>query len=85
MRSAFWWFRAMIETLRRRSGEDESTGGGEARLRHRDGLYHSLSDHLHVSDSPSGEAIALSGSVREVTRITHLEENLRMLDQRSLF
>jgi len=72
----------LIETLRHREKEREWLGLVELRFRHRDGQYRSLSDHLHVSYDSSGEAVTLSGSVREVTQITHLEESMRILERK---
>ncbi len=71
-----------VETLRQQSKEREWLGLVEVRFRHRDGEYRSLSDHLHVSYDASGEAVTLSGSVREVTQITHLEESMRILERK---
>jgi len=72
----------LVETLRHRAKEREWLGLVEIRFRHRDGQYRSLSDHLHVSYDSSGEAVMLSGSVREVTQITHLEESMRILERK---
>jgi len=72
----------LIETLRHRTKEREWMGLMEVRFCRRDGQYCSLSDHLHVSYDSSGEAVALSGSVREVTQITHLEESMRILERK---
>jgi len=72
----------LIETLRHRTKEREWLGLVEVRFCRRDGQYCSLSDHLHVSYDSSGEAVALSGSVREVTQITHLEESMRILERK---
>ena len=72
----------LIETLRHRVKEREWLGLVEVRFRHRDGQYRSLSDHLHVSYDSSGDAVTLSGSVREVTQITHLEESMRILERK---
>ena len=71
-----------VETLRQQSKEREWLGLVEVHFRHRDGEYRSLSDHLHVSYDASGEAVTLSGSVREVTQITHLEESMRILERK---
>ena len=72
----------LIETLHYRTKEREWLGLVEVRFSHRDGEYRSLSDHLHVSYDASGEAVTLSGSVREVTQITHLEESMRILERK---
>jgi len=72
----------LIETLRHRTKEREWLGLVEVRFRHRDGQYRSLSDHLHVGYESSGAAVTLSGSVREVTQITHLEESMRILERK---
>ncbi len=72
----------LIETLRHRTKEREWLGLVEVRFCRRDGQYCSLSDHLYVSYDSSGEAVALGGSVREVTQITHLEESMRILERK---
>ncbi len=72
----------LIKTLRRRTKEREWQGLVEFRFCRRDGQYCSLSDHLHVSYDSSGEAGTLSGSVREVTQIAHLEESMRILERK---
>ncbi len=72
----------LIETLRHQTKEREWLGLVEVRFRHRDGQYRSLSDHLHVGYDSSGAAVTLSGSVREVTQITHLEESMCILERK---
>lgn len=67
--------------LRYNSEEQEWRGVLECRFMHRDQQYRSLSDHFHVSYD-LGEAHFLSGSVREVTQITRLEESLHLLEKR---
>ena len=72
----------LIETLRHRTKDREWLGLVEVRFCRRDGQYCSLSDHLHVSYDSSGAAVTLSGSVRDITQITHLEESMRILEQK---
>lgn len=72
----------LIETLGAQTKEHEWLGVVEYRFLHRDGQYRSLSDHLHVSYGSSGEAVVLSGSVRDVTQIARLEESMRILERK---
>jgi len=72
----------LIETLRHRTKDREWLGLVDARFRHRDGQYRSLSDHLHVCYDSSGEAVTLNGSVRDVTQVAHLEESMRILERK---
>ncbi len=72
----------LVEMLSCRPKEREWLGLVDVRFQHRDGQYRSLSDHLHVSYNSSGDAVFLSGSVREVTQITHLEESMRILERK---
>ena len=72
----------LIETLRHRTKDREWLGLVEIRARHRDGQYRSLSDHLHVSYASSGEAVILSGSVRDITQVAHLEESMLILERK---
>ena len=73
---------SLIEKLRHQDKEREWLGLVEYRFLHRDGQARSLSDHLHVHYDASGEAVALSGSVREVTQVTRLEESMRILERK---
>jgi len=72
----------LTQTLRHRTQDREWLGLVEFRFRHRDGNYRSLSDHLHVSYDSSGNAVTLSGSVRDVTQGAHLEESMHILERK---
>ncbi len=72
----------LVEALHHRTKDREWLGLLEVRFCRQDGQYCSLSDHLHVSYDSAGEAVILSGSVREVTQITHLEESMRILERK---
>lgn len=62
--------------------EREWQGVVEYRFRHRDGQYRSLSDHLYIRYSSSGDIVMASGSVRDVTQIVRLEESLHVLERK---
>ena len=72
----------LAETLSRRQKEWEWIGVVDYRFMHQDGEYRSLSDHLHVGYDISGKAAVLRGSVREVTRITRMEDDLQVLERK---
>ena len=74
-------FRLMTE-LKTRPKAGDWQGVVEYRLRHRDGQYRFMSDHLHVSYGSSGEATGLCGSVRDVTQIARLEDSLHTLERK---
>lgn len=66
----------------RSSKEHEWLGLVDYRFRHRDGQYRTFSDHLHVVYNESGKAAYLSGSARDITQISRLEESLRILEKK---
>lgn len=72
----------LIEQLYHRPQEGEWLGLVDYRFLHLDGQYRSFSDHLKVTYNQTGEAVFVSGSVRDVTQIVRLEESLRMLDRK---
>ncbi|MGE4488633.1 MAG: ATP-binding protein [Kiritimatiellales bacterium] len=72
----------LIGKLFHRTKEDEWSGVVEYRFLHRDGQYRFLSDHLCVKYNRSGEAVLVYGSVRDVTRIARLEDNMRILEKK---
>ncbi len=72
----------LISRLRQRTKEREWFGIVEYRFLHRDGQYRSFSDHSHVMYDETGAAVYLSGSVRDVTQVTRLEESLRILEKK---
>ncbi|QHI68206.1 hybrid sensor histidine kinase/response regulator [Tichowtungia aerotolerans] len=74
-------FRLMSE-LQSRSKADDWQGVIEYRLIHKDGLCRSMSDHLYISYDESGKAAVVSGSVRDVTQITRLEDSVRILERK---
>lgn len=71
----------LMEQLRRRTREREWLGTVEYRFRHRDGHYRSFSDHLSVRYNEQGDAVYVSGCVRDVTPVMRLENNLQILEK----
>ncbi len=74
--------RELASGLVRRQQDWEWIGVVEYRFLHKDGEYRSLSDHLYVGYSPEGDAVEVSGSVREVTQISRLEDSLQILERK---
>lgn len=72
----------LIAQLRQRNKEREWLGLVEYRFLHRDGQYRFFSDHLHVMYDESGQAVTLSGSVRDVTQIARMEDSMRILEKK---
>ncbi len=72
----------LIDQLRKNTKEREWLGLVDYRFAHRDGQYRSFSDHLHVMYDEDGRAVYLSGSARDVSQITHLEESMRILEKK---
>jgi PAS domain S-box-containing protein len=71
-----------IQELRFNSEERDWQGVVNYRFMHRDQQYRSLSDHLYVRYDEAGEAQFLTGSVREMTQVSRLEESLRILERK---
>jgi PAS domain S-box-containing protein len=72
----------LIAQVKKNTKDREWFGLVDHRFRHRDGQYRSFSDHLQVAYSKTGHAVYLSGSVRDVSQIAGLEENLRILEKK---
>lgn len=72
----------LIDQLRRQSNDREWLGLVDYRFLHRDGQYRCFSDHLRVVYDDSGCAVYVSGSVRDVTQMARLEENMRILERK---
>jgi len=72
----------LIGRLRAERTEREWLGLVEYRFRHKDGHYHSFSDHLQVSYDEEGRLLAMTGCVRDVTQATRLEESMRLIEKR---
>ena len=68
--------------LRQGYGKPEWQGVVEYRFMHKDQQYRSMSDHVAVQYDTFGDAQFLSGSVRDVTQISRLEESLRILERK---
>ena len=71
----------LIEGLPDPVKEREWNGQLDLRFRHRDGQYRSLSNQVRVSYDASGEALSLSGSVQDISQISHLRDNMRILER----
>ncbi len=71
-----------IKTLRHRTKDREWIGNVDLRFRRKDGHYCFINDLLHVSYNSDGDAISLSGSIRDVTQNKHLEESMRILERK---
>lgn len=72
----------LIDQLKKNTKDREWLGLLDHRFRHRDGQYRSFSEHLQVAYSKTGQAVYLSGSVRDISQIAGLEENLRILEKK---
>ncbi len=72
----------LIDELRQSPAEREWLGVVEYRFCHRDGQYHWFSDHVHVAYAGDGSPQMVSGSVRDVTQISRLEESLHLLEKK---
>jgi len=74
--------RLLAAKLAKKTDEREWLGPVDYRFCHLDGQYRSFSDHLHVLYDKSGQPVSISGSIRDVTQITRLEESMRMLEKK---
>ena len=72
----------LVAQLKQNTKDREWLGLVEYQFRHRDGQYRSFSDHLHVLYDQTGQAVFLSGSVRDITPIARLEESMRVLEKK---
>ena len=72
----------LIDQQRQHVKEREWLGLVDYRFLHRDGQFHSFSDHLHVVYDAEGNTIYLSGSARDMTQVVRLEDSMRILEKK---